>query len=197
MVDSENFHCHNCSMSFRSLGLLEKHKDKFCIGSCFGDSSLLKENPRSRLPKNHGIRVNRINEATKINTPDHMVRQLYISCICIFRYFTLSDYFTVFAFFNLHACSHFICLKFACYWFLFKTRFFPMRWCYFLHILVNHGMRDSLWLTLLVIFMIRNVKRAVLTLLINAFRKSSLNFPSTDHTNKDGLFFNLLADSEM
>ncbi|XP_072918544.1 coiled-coil domain-containing protein 17 [Hemitrygon akajei] len=76
MVDSGNFHCHNCNMNFRSLGLLEKHKDKFCIGSCVEDSFLLNENPRNSLPGNHGNKISRINETRKINIPNHMEREL-------------------------------------------------------------------------------------------------------------------------
>ncbi|KAL6458105.1 hypothetical protein MHYP_G00333350 [Metynnis hypsauchen] len=33
----EEFNCRNCNMTFRSFGLLDKHKTRFCIGSEIGD----------------------------------------------------------------------------------------------------------------------------------------------------------------
>ncbi|XP_036425551.1 coiled-coil domain-containing protein 17 [Colossoma macropomum] len=33
----EEFRCHNCNMTFRSFGLLDKHQTRFCIGSEIGD----------------------------------------------------------------------------------------------------------------------------------------------------------------
>ncbi|KAG8437039.1 hypothetical protein GDO86_007935 [Hymenochirus boettgeri] len=41
MARMEYYHCHNCNMGFRSYKLLEKHKEKFCIGSNIGDSTIL------------------------------------------------------------------------------------------------------------------------------------------------------------
>ncbi|XP_069798466.1 coiled-coil domain-containing protein 17 [Narcine bancroftii] len=69
MMDSGNFHCHSCNMNFRSLGLLEKHKDKFCIGNYVGDPSLLNENPKNCLLKNNG------NGNSRKNEPDHMQKE--------------------------------------------------------------------------------------------------------------------------
>ncbi|XP_063283222.1 coiled-coil domain-containing protein 17 [Pelobates fuscus] len=41
MADLGNHRCHNCNMVFRSYPLLEKHKEKFCLGSHIGDPTLL------------------------------------------------------------------------------------------------------------------------------------------------------------
>ncbi|XP_078418033.1 coiled-coil domain-containing protein 17 [Cetorhinus maximus] len=73
-MDFGNFHCHNCNMNFRSLALLEKHKDKFCIGSYVGDPSLLNPELRDCLPKNAGNGINRwrINEPKEASAPDHV-----------------------------------------------------------------------------------------------------------------------------
>ncbi|XP_072366918.1 coiled-coil domain-containing protein 17 isoform X2 [Scyliorhinus torazame] len=71
-MDFGNFRCHFCNMNFRSLALLEKHKDKFCIGSYVGDPSLLNPELRDCLPKNPGNGINRwrINEPKETSTPD-------------------------------------------------------------------------------------------------------------------------------
>ncbi|XP_075142233.1 coiled-coil domain-containing protein 17 [Leptodactylus fuscus] len=41
MADLSGHRCHNCNMVFRSLLLLEKHREKFCIGSQIGDPTVL------------------------------------------------------------------------------------------------------------------------------------------------------------
>ncbi|XP_038650103.1 coiled-coil domain-containing protein 17 [Scyliorhinus canicula] len=71
-MDFGNFRCHFCHMNFRSLALLEKHKDKFCIGSYVGDPSLLNPELRDCLPKDPGNGINRwrINEPKETSTPD-------------------------------------------------------------------------------------------------------------------------------
>ncbi|KAM4642200.1 coiled-coil domain-containing protein 17 [Discoglossus pictus] len=40
MAELNSYRCHNCNMVFRSYPLLEKHRDKFCIGSHVGDSTV-------------------------------------------------------------------------------------------------------------------------------------------------------------
>ncbi|TSL22065.1 Coiled-coil domain-containing protein 17 [Bagarius yarrelli] len=42
MKRSADFSCPDCSMVFRSLGLLDKHKSRFCIGNAIGDLEVLK-----------------------------------------------------------------------------------------------------------------------------------------------------------
>uniref|UniRef100_A0AAZ3PYA2 Coiled-coil domain-containing protein 17 n=1 Tax=Oncorhynchus tshawytscha TaxID=74940 RepID=A0AAZ3PYA2_ONCTS len=42
------FRCRECSMAFRSLGLLEKHKALFCIGSSIGDPMVLRQEQPER-----------------------------------------------------------------------------------------------------------------------------------------------------
>ncbi|XP_039591041.1 uncharacterized protein LOC120514622 isoform X1 [Polypterus senegalus] len=42
LADLGAFRCSNCSMTFRSLSLLDKHREKFCIGSDIGDPTVLK-----------------------------------------------------------------------------------------------------------------------------------------------------------
>ncbi|XP_064845273.1 coiled-coil domain-containing protein 17 isoform X2 [Oncorhynchus masou masou] len=42
------FHCRECSMAFCSLGLLEKHKALFCIGSSIGDPMVLRQEQPER-----------------------------------------------------------------------------------------------------------------------------------------------------
>ncbi|XP_017577046.1 coiled-coil domain-containing protein 17 isoform X1 [Pygocentrus nattereri] len=42
MERMEEFICRNCNMTFRSFGLLDKHKTRFCIGSEIGDPVKLK-----------------------------------------------------------------------------------------------------------------------------------------------------------
>ncbi|XP_036375650.1 coiled-coil domain-containing protein 17 [Megalops cyprinoides] len=37
------YKCRNCDMAFRSLGLLDKHREHFCIGSDIGDPLILKQ----------------------------------------------------------------------------------------------------------------------------------------------------------
>ncbi|XP_075037752.1 coiled-coil domain-containing protein 17 [Mixophyes fleayi] len=41
MADLGSLRCHNCNMIFRSYPLLDKHKEKFCIGSQIGDPTIL------------------------------------------------------------------------------------------------------------------------------------------------------------
>ncbi|XP_075177287.1 coiled-coil domain-containing protein 17 [Anomaloglossus baeobatrachus] len=41
MADLGSHRCRSCNMLFRSFALLEKHKEKFCIGSQIGDPSVL------------------------------------------------------------------------------------------------------------------------------------------------------------
>ncbi|XP_040264098.1 coiled-coil domain-containing protein 17 [Bufo bufo] len=41
MADLGSHRCHNCNMVFRTFSLLEKHREKFCIGSQIGDPSAL------------------------------------------------------------------------------------------------------------------------------------------------------------
>ncbi|XP_073499706.1 coiled-coil domain-containing protein 17 isoform X2 [Phyllobates terribilis] len=41
MSDLGSHRCHNCNMAFRSFSLLEKHREKFCIGSQIGDPTVL------------------------------------------------------------------------------------------------------------------------------------------------------------
>ncbi|CAJ0953859.1 unnamed protein product [Ranitomeya imitator] len=41
MSDLGSHRCHNCHMAFRSFSLLEKHREKFCIGSQIGDPTVL------------------------------------------------------------------------------------------------------------------------------------------------------------
>ncbi|CAI9602359.1 unnamed protein product [Staurois parvus] len=50
MVDLGGLRCHNCNMMFRSPSLLEKHRQKFCIGSQIGDPAVL----RSRYVSSRG-----------------------------------------------------------------------------------------------------------------------------------------------
>ncbi|XP_014024204.1 coiled-coil domain-containing protein 17 [Salmo salar] len=42
------FRCRECSMAFRTLGLLEKHKALFCIGSSIGDPMVLRQEQPER-----------------------------------------------------------------------------------------------------------------------------------------------------
>ncbi|XP_040190306.1 coiled-coil domain-containing protein 17-like [Rana temporaria] len=42
MADLGSHRCHNCNMTFRSRSLLEKHREKFCIGSQIGDPTVLR-----------------------------------------------------------------------------------------------------------------------------------------------------------
>ncbi|XP_060723526.1 coiled-coil domain-containing protein 17 [Tachysurus vachellii] len=42
MERSGEFSCHDCNMVFRSFGLLDKHKSRFCIGSAIGDPTALR-----------------------------------------------------------------------------------------------------------------------------------------------------------
>ncbi|XP_062412483.1 coiled-coil domain-containing protein 17 [Sardina pilchardus] len=42
MWDSEEFSCRDCHMAFRSGGLLDKHKARFCLGSDIGDPAVLR-----------------------------------------------------------------------------------------------------------------------------------------------------------
>lgn len=42
MACSGEFSCPDCKMVFRSFGLLDKHKSRFCIGSAIGDPTVLK-----------------------------------------------------------------------------------------------------------------------------------------------------------
>ncbi|XP_041912867.1 coiled-coil domain-containing protein 17 [Alosa sapidissima] len=43
MWDSEEFSCRDCHMAFRSGGLLDKHKARFCLGSDIGDPAVLRQ----------------------------------------------------------------------------------------------------------------------------------------------------------
>ncbi|XP_060685570.1 coiled-coil domain-containing protein 17 [Hemiscyllium ocellatum] len=76
-MDVGNFHCDNCNMNFRSLTLLEKHKDKFCIGSYTEDSYLLTAKSRDCQPKapGHGIHRLRINDPKETKTPYNMDKE--------------------------------------------------------------------------------------------------------------------------
>lgn len=42
MERSAEFSCRDCNMVFRSFGLLDKHKSRFCIGSAIGDPIVLR-----------------------------------------------------------------------------------------------------------------------------------------------------------
>lgn len=42
MERSGEFSCRDCNMVFRSFGLLDKHKSRFCIGSAIGDPTVLR-----------------------------------------------------------------------------------------------------------------------------------------------------------
>ncbi|XP_077306927.1 coiled-coil domain-containing protein 17 isoform X1 [Lithobates pipiens] len=42
MADLGSLRCHNCNMTFRTRSLLEKHREKFCIGSQIGDPTVLR-----------------------------------------------------------------------------------------------------------------------------------------------------------
>jgi len=37
MTDGMSFKCHDCHMDFSTLQLLQKHKNKFCVGGKIGD----------------------------------------------------------------------------------------------------------------------------------------------------------------
>ncbi|XP_043942783.1 coiled-coil domain-containing protein 17 [Protopterus annectens] len=58
MTDSGTFHCQHCNMTFRSLDLLDKHKEKFCIGSEIGDPSALRQRVNLSLDKGDEYKVN-------------------------------------------------------------------------------------------------------------------------------------------
>ncbi|XP_072276736.1 coiled-coil domain-containing protein 17, partial [Pyxicephalus adspersus] len=53
MEDLGSHRCHKCNMIFRSYPMLEKHREKFCIGSQIGDPTVLGSRyvgPRDRTP---------------------------------------------------------------------------------------------------------------------------------------------------
>ncbi|XP_056389055.1 coiled-coil domain-containing protein 17 isoform X2 [Hyla sarda] len=69
MADLGHHRCHNCNMVFRSLLLLEKHREKFCIGSQIGDPTVL--GPRYTGPHASGAR-----EFPRLaETPDFKTRE--------------------------------------------------------------------------------------------------------------------------
>ncbi|XP_018427500.1 PREDICTED: coiled-coil domain-containing protein 17 [Nanorana parkeri] len=68
MEDLGSHRCHNCHMMFRSLPLLEKHREKFCIGSQIGDPTVLRSRyVSSPLPGRDGPRL--------AATPDFTTRE--------------------------------------------------------------------------------------------------------------------------
>ncbi|XP_063795456.1 uncharacterized protein LOC134957448 isoform X2 [Pseudophryne corroboree] len=76
MADLGSLRCHNCNMIFRSFPLLEKHKEKFCIGSQIGDPTVLSSRyvapgARVHLP---GIDIPRMTETPEFKTRDSIAR---------------------------------------------------------------------------------------------------------------------------
>ncbi|XP_068095596.1 coiled-coil domain-containing protein 17 isoform X2 [Hyperolius riggenbachi] len=63
MDDLGSYRCHNCNMAFRSYPLLEKHREKFCIGSKIGDPTVLSSGAFTHLP-----------DAQDLKTRDSVVR---------------------------------------------------------------------------------------------------------------------------
>ncbi|XP_048395318.2 coiled-coil domain-containing protein 17 [Stegostoma tigrinum] len=76
-MDVGNFLCDNCNMNFRSLTLLEKHKDKFCVGSYAEDSYLVTTKSRDCQPKSpaHGINRWRANDPKETQTTYNMDKE--------------------------------------------------------------------------------------------------------------------------
>ncbi|XP_074987982.1 coiled-coil domain-containing protein 17 isoform X3 [Caretta caretta] len=71
MTDVRIFCCPSCDMGFRSKHLLDKHVEKFCIGSqAAGDSFSL----HARHQEQHGLQGRKMPRNTE--TPDHTRRQL-------------------------------------------------------------------------------------------------------------------------
>eukprot|EP00062_Callorhinchus_milii_P014518 gi/632963943/ref/XP_007898159.1/ PREDICTED: coiled-coil domain-containing protein 17 [Callorhinchus milii] len=73
-MDLGDFRCRECKMNFRSPVLLEKHRDKFCIGGYVEDSCMLNQRLRECLPKDSvdGNNTWSVSEPRKSETPDHM-----------------------------------------------------------------------------------------------------------------------------
>uniref|UniRef100_A0A8C5QGT9 Coiled-coil domain-containing protein 17 n=1 Tax=Leptobrachium leishanense TaxID=445787 RepID=A0A8C5QGT9_9ANUR len=72
MADLGTFRCHHCHMTFRTLPLLEKHREKFCLGGQTGDPTALSPrhlNPASYVPARGAPRM--------AETPDFRVRDSY------------------------------------------------------------------------------------------------------------------------
>ncbi|KAM9324631.1 coiled-coil domain-containing protein 17 [Gastrophryne carolinensis] len=67
MADLGSHRCHNCNMSFRSYALLEKHREKFCIGSQIGDPTVLGGGAYTNLLGRDGPRI--------AETPDFKTRE--------------------------------------------------------------------------------------------------------------------------
>ncbi|XP_017335638.1 coiled-coil domain-containing protein 17 [Ictalurus punctatus] len=68
MEHSGEFSCPDCNMVFRSSGLLDKHKSRFCIGSAIGDPAVLR---RGRVEIIEPGKVDlRVLRPTKTKTPD-------------------------------------------------------------------------------------------------------------------------------
>ena len=49
---SENTHCDDCNMTFKTFLQLQKHKEKFCIGASVGDpTTLAPSGPPGQIPR--------------------------------------------------------------------------------------------------------------------------------------------------
>lgn len=68
MEQSGEFSCHDCNMAFRSFGLLDKHKSRFCIGSAVGDPTVLKRG-RAEISEPEKVALRALNPR-KTKTPD-------------------------------------------------------------------------------------------------------------------------------
>eukprot|EP00079_Xenopus_tropicalis_P024407 XP_012817033.1 PREDICTED: coiled-coil domain-containing protein 17 [Xenopus tropicalis] len=76
MANLDTYRCNNCKMDFRSQRLLEKHKEKFCIGSNIGDPVVLSSRYADGGEILHldGRGVPRMTESPDFKTSDSIAR---------------------------------------------------------------------------------------------------------------------------
>ncbi|KAM4722943.1 LOW QUALITY PROTEIN: coiled-coil domain-containing protein 17 [Rhinophrynus dorsalis] len=76
MADLGSHRCHNCNMEFRSHSLLEKHREKFCIGSHIGDPTVLNSQYLDTGDKMnlHARGIPRMGESHDFRTRDSIAR---------------------------------------------------------------------------------------------------------------------------
>lgn len=89
MEHSGEFSCPDCNMVFRSSGLLDKHKSRFCIGSAIGDPAVLR---RGRVEIIEPGKVDlRVLRPTKTKTPDliHVSKTVMVFELYVYEYMVL------------------------------------------------------------------------------------------------------------
>lgn len=70
MEGLREFICESCKMAFHSVGLLNKHKAKFCIGTDLKDPAALWRGRMGRIDRQ---KVSKTMHPTRASTPDLII----------------------------------------------------------------------------------------------------------------------------